>query len=115
MKKQTTQTEFRLMIEMFIDQQNMSYNERKRWTKTHCISIGRTYKEQLWYCNHVLKTFPTAQIYHDGYSLFIKYPNGSGKILLTDMEWAVLIPEIEATCQQHGKILFNVNNHLIAA
>lgn len=116
MKKATTQTEFRLMIEIFLDQCNMGYSERKKWTKSHCISIGKQYKEQVWYCDNVLKNFPTAQIFHNGIdTLFIQYPNGNGKIYLDKMEWAILIPEIESICNKYGNVLFNVNNHLIAA
>ena len=115
--KATTQTQFKEAIQKYIyNDPSMSYSDRQKWTNKHCMEVGKIYKEQVWYCDNVLKTFPTAQIFHNEIdTLFIQYPTGGGKILIDRLEWDILIPEIETVCAKHGKRLFNVNHHLIAA
>lgn len=114
MKNNITILEWANRIEAYI--YNLPYfSNRNEWTKSHCRVVGKVYKEQLWYIDNVLKTFETGQVFFDSDNLYIKYPMGSAKIKLDELEREILLPEIETIVNHYGKMLFNVKNHLIAA
>lgn len=76
-----------------------------QWNKKHCRIIAKTFVEQIWYINNVLKTFPDATLEIDNEFLCIKYAKGSGRINISYLELDVFIPEVEAVCYKYGKKL----------
>jgi hypothetical protein len=111
--KQLTQKEIKTKIESFIS--NQGYSVRRDWNSKHCGSIARTYKDQLWYFDNVLKTFPesTISINQDG-NLLVTYSTGSARIEIKALEWEVLIPYIQDVCRKHNR-QFNLQHPALMA